>query len=115
MIRDSSSYGLYFLSFEFLREKCKEKGITNEILIDFYCGGTAGSLAWLSIIPVDVVKSRMQANRQENLNFLKCLKLIYEENGVKGYFKGAVPMIIRGFLVSSVTFCVHFQILKSIT
>ena len=70
-----------------------------------------GTLTWLSIIPLDVVKSRMQANLQENLNFVKCFKLIYKESGFRGYFKGAVPMLIRGFLVSSVTFCFHFQTL----
>ncbi len=73
-----------------------------------------GTLTWLSIIPLDVVKSRMQANRQENLTVLKCFKLIYKESGFRGYFRGTVPMLIRGFLVSSVTFCVHFQALELI-
>jgi len=73
-----------------------------------------GIISWLSIIPLDVVKSRMQANIQENLNFVKFFQLIYKESGFRGYFKGAVPMLIRGFLVSSVTFSVYFQTLRII-
>ena len=71
-----------------------------------------GSLAWLSILPLDVVKSRMQANRLEKQTFLQCFKSVYQEDGLRGYFKGGVPLLVRGFLVSSVTFCVHFQTLK---
>jgi len=42
MCRDALSYGFYFLSFEFFRRKCKKNGYKNEIMIDFYCGGSAG-------------------------------------------------------------------------
>ena len=42
LCRDSTSYGLYFLSFEYLRRMGKENGIENLMFIDLVCGGTAG-------------------------------------------------------------------------
>ena len=69
----------------------------------------------MSILPLDVVKSIHQANRFDNLTILETFKKIYRDNGIKGYFKGGVPILIRGFLVSSVTFCVHYETLKLLT
>ncbi len=40
--RDSTSYGLYFLSYEFLRRKSDEYNIRNEMFYDLVCGGVAG-------------------------------------------------------------------------
>jgi solute carrier family 25 carnitine/acylcarnitine transporter 20/29 len=42
VLRDSSSYGLYFVSFEYLRRALKSNGMENKLLVDFICGGLAG-------------------------------------------------------------------------
>lgn len=69
----------------------------------------------MSILPLDVVKSMHQANRFDNLTIIQTFQKIYRENGVRGYFKGGVPILIRGFLVSAVTFCVHHETLNLLT
>lgn len=42
LCRDASSYGLYFLAFEYLRRKGFEHGVENQMFVDLICGGTAG-------------------------------------------------------------------------
>jgi hypothetical protein len=41
-VRDSFSFGFYFLSFEFMRRTAKANHYKNDLLIDFVCGGFAG-------------------------------------------------------------------------
>ena len=74
VLRDASSYGLYFVSFEYMRRELKAKGVENNLIIDFICGGLAGTISWFSIMPLDVIKSRIQANRHENVDFMKEFK-----------------------------------------
>ena len=71
-----------------------------------------GTLAWILILPLDIVKTRQQSTR-ENLNILQTFKRINLEHGMKGYFTlGLVPLVVRGFLVNATTFAFYIQSLK---
>jgi hypothetical protein len=109
--RDSLSYGLYFWTFEFLRRKGKAQGLDSPIFTDLVCGGLAGSLAWMSIMPLDVIKSRMQADLSEKVTVRGLFTNIFQKEGARGLFKGTAPVLIRGFLVNSVTLCFYIQTL----
>merc|ERR1712232_978038 len=106
--RDMFSYGIYFVCYEF----CKRKMINNfkfdGNLIPFslfVSGGIAGCLAWASIYPVDVVKSRVQADiKGEYKNFWDCLLKTYKFGGIKLLFKGFNPTMYRAFFLNGVTF-----------
>ena len=71
----------------------------------------AGSISWFSIMPLDVIKSRIQANRHEHVDLKEEIKALTQKSGLKGYFKGLSPVLIRGFLVNAVTLCVYIQML----
>jgi hypothetical protein len=58
----------------------QQEGGSSELLVQFIAGGVAGALAWASVYPLDVVKSRMQVRdvtHNEGCNLLernmKCL------------------------------------------
>ena len=132
LLRDASSYGLYFLTFEYLRRKSKQNGIESHMFVDLICGGTAGqnkkkfnfkkqlfkinklkgSLSWFIIMPLDVIKSRIQSSHQKDLKMRVEFSKVMLEYGWRGFYRGLSALLIRGFLVSSVTFCFYVQSLE---
>ncbi len=82
------------------------------LFIDFMAGGLAGLVSWFSIMPLDVIKSRIQANRHENINILMEFKSLSSEFGIRGHFKGLNTVLIRGFLVNALTFLFYIQTLN---
>jgi len=68
----------------------------SEMLRNFTAGFIAGSFATTLNTPLDVVKSRLQNNRtgQRDWAFPKLIEL-YQQEGIKGCYKGYVPRIVR--------------------
>lgn len=103
VFRDSFSFGTYFLTYEMMRRKNAELNIIeSQMVTNLISGGCAGAFAWLQVIPFDVIKSRLQADRAHKYRTIEMAFLIYKESGLLGFYKGLVPIIVRGFLVNSV-------------
>ena len=68
--REVPSFGLYILSYDRLYDFMVNNNLTdkNAIIASIVAGGTAGCLTWLSIMPFDVIKSRLQVG--DSLIFL---------------------------------------------
>ena len=113
--REIPSYGLYCMSFEYLNTKMIENKLTdsNGIIAGLVSGGIAGCLMWGSIIPFDVIKSRIQADfTGEYRGFLHCAKSLYKEGGVRIFYTGCMITCLRAFPVNAVTLMVYTQTLK---
>lgn len=94
MGRDFYSYGVYFQQYQYWREALPQNHLTYLIagmiwLIvlasawEWLLGGVAGSLSWTSCYPVDVVKSRIQADTVGKYkSFFDCAKKSYQEEGI---------------------------------
>eukprot|EP00753_Platysulcus_tardus_P006339 PLAT1413.3.p1 GENE.PLAT1413.3~~PLAT1413.3.p1 ORF type:complete len:300 (+),score=90.56 PLAT1413.3:29-928(+) len=59
-------------------------------------GGLAGVCGWTVMMPMDVVKSRMQASRRP-LRMGDVLRDVYAENGVRGLYRGWTAAVCRAF------------------
>lgn len=59
-IRDTPSMGLYFASYETVKERLESRWGFGEQASSFWAGGLAGALSWFVIYPFDVVKSVQQ-------------------------------------------------------
>lgn len=91
--------------------------ILNNKLVGYICcrlflqalaGGTAGSLSWISICPFEVMKNRSQTQSDTaNRQLLQTAKQILKNDGISGFYKGCVTLIVRGFIVNSVLFVVY--------
>ena len=57
-------------------------------------GGVGGTLSWGLSYPLDVVKSRVQVG---DLSTWCTVKEVYSELGVRGFFRGITPCLIRAF------------------
>jgi hypothetical protein len=78
-----------------------------EPLPAFWGGGIAATLAWLTIWPLDVVKSRIQSglidNKQSVLTILKQVK----ETG--NLYAGVGPGLVRGFVANGCAMYMYKQ------
>jgi solute carrier family 25 carnitine/acylcarnitine transporter 20/29 len=64
---------------------------------------------WFTVYPIDVIKSKMQtdklyASEQVYKSSVDCAKRILEQQGVKGFFRGFVPTLLRAAPVNACTF-----------
>lgn len=69
-------------------------------------GGVAGVIQWIPAIPFDVIKSRLQTAPEGAYpgGLIDVLEVLIKEEGVRGLYKGAVPVLIRGFPANAACF-----------
>lgn len=121
MIRDGFGFGSYFLAYEYLVQnslKSLRKSVDPEFqrsqlpsshLILF--GGFAGVSYWIFVYPLDVIKSKIQTDTLDHKKkryptIRSCISRITAEEGIKGFFKGFSPCILRAIPVNAATFAV---------
>lgn len=84
------------------------------------CGGIAGVATWASVFPLDVIKTRLQAqtiavhpeNRQlltpqegRPLNSAQLFREAYRAEGMKALYRGLGICSVRAFMVNAVQVC----------
>lgn len=146
-LRDSVGYGFYFWSYElctrwmdqWLRSSgygkkpgLAENGISGaEAAKVLLCGGIAGIVTWVSIFPLDVIKTRVQAQRHgsflssaanqeqtpllgspppstaRRLGAVEIARDTYKEAGLRVFFRGLTVCSIRAFIVNAVQWATY--------
>ncbi|KAK1541274.1 hypothetical protein CPAR01_07263 [Colletotrichum paranaense] len=112
ILREAQAYGVWFLAFEWMmnadarRNNMDRKDIA-PYKIAFY-GGLAGEALWLSSYPFDVIKSKMQTDgfgkEQRYKSMRDCFAQTYRGEGLRGFWRGIVPTLLRAMPVSAGTF-----------
>lgn len=113
LIREGHGMGAYFLAFEALvdrdikKNKIERKDIPGWRLCLY--GAGAGYAMWFTAYPIDIVKSKLQTDslnpkEQQYKGTLDCFRQIYQTNGIKGFFRGFTPTILRAAPVNACTF-----------
>ncbi|GFS88263.1 hypothetical protein NPIL_702771 [Nephila pilipes] len=111
ILRDAPGFGVYFSGYEYLMGLVSDpKGVPNTVTL-LSVGGLAGVISWIVIYPVDVIKSRLQAdgmdgNEKKYKNFLDCIRKSYKMEGFPVFTKGLNSTIIRAFPTNAATFTV---------
>ncbi|CEF60919.1 Mitochondrial substrate/solute carrier repeat and Mitochondrial carrier domain-containing protein [Strongyloides ratti] len=114
--RDNIGYLFYIPVYEKLKRYLIDKKY-NENLSQLIGGGLAGSISWLSICPIEVVKNKLQVMEQldkkniKKMNYKLIYKKIINEDGIKGFYKGGLILVCRGFLTNAVVFFVYENIM----
>jgi solute carrier family 25 carnitine/acylcarnitine transporter 20/29 len=141
LLRDAPSYGVYFFTYALARDAAEaallrssggggggkggsssSSNSASNALVQLGAGGLAGVVAWASIFPVDVVKSRVQASpsvavadaalrtappeRPAGVGALAVARRAYREEGARAFSKGMGATLWRAFLVNGVIFYV---------
>lgn len=70
-----------------------------DIGIGVVSGGCAGVAFWLTVLPLDVVKTRIQTAKDlpSNTGTLHLLRVLYQTAGLKGLYAGLGPTLTRAF------------------
>jgi solute carrier family 25 (mitochondrial carnitine/acylcarnitine transporter), member 20/29 len=114
LYREAQAYGVWFLTFEYLmnqdmqRNKVERKEISS-YKIAFY-GGLAGEALWISSYPFDVIKSKMQSDgfgkEQRYKTMRDAFGQTWRAEGMRGFWNGIGPTLVRAMPVSAGTFAV---------
>ncbi len=103
--RDVPAITIYFISFEYFCNLMNERREKLNIMNLMISGGTAGCLSWLATYPIDVVKTRYQADLKY-ASIRDCLTSTYKTEGMMGFWRGLSPTLIRAFPNSAATFAI---------
>ncbi|KAM9855440.1 mitochondrial carnitine/acylcarnitine carrier protein-like isoform 2-T2 [Aulostomus maculatus] len=108
LIRDVPSNGLYFLTYEYLKNLLASEGqsvsqlSTANILL---AGGIAGILNWTIALPPDVLKSNFQtAADGKYRGLLDVLRTLLQDEGPKALYKGFNAVFLRAFPANAACF-----------
>ncbi|XP_011847029.1 PREDICTED: solute carrier family 25 member 47 [Mandrillus leucophaeus] len=116
LLRDGHSFATYFLSYAILCERLSPAGHSQpDVLGVLVAGGCAGVLAWAVATPMDVIKSRLQADGQGQRRYrglLHCMVTSVREEGPRVLFKGLVLNCCRAFPVNMVVFVAYEAVLR---
>ncbi|KAH7644495.1 mitochondrial basic amino acids transporter [Dermatophagoides farinae] len=114
LARDCPAFATYFFTYEWMIGNLQQKSKKNQSALAteqpstfdmLAAGGTAGALSWLVIYPLDVIKSRIQAdNRYKSVSH--CLREIIDREGFNVLMRGCSPTLIRAFPANGATFVV---------
>lgn len=129
-IRDSVGYGFYFWSYELTTrwlatEQGEETSLQHEAAKVLLCGGLAGIATWASIFPLDVIKTRVQAqtlgrqaetalllqpnvaSQTKRAGAIQVTREAYREGGSRVFFRGLTVCSVRAFIVNAVQWAVY--------
>jgi solute carrier family 25 carnitine/acylcarnitine transporter 20/29 len=116
--REGPAMGVYFASYHWL---CHQMAKSHEsvhqlgVLYLLLAGGLAGSLSWLATFPVDVIKSRFQAEINGKYSgLIDCVRQTYNAHGIRAFFRGLTTSLVRGFPVNAATLATVTLILRNV-
>ncbi|BCS24425.1 putative mitochondrial carrier protein [Aspergillus puulaauensis] len=129
--RDSIGYGFYFWSYEYckrLMASPDDEDSNSAALKVLFCGGLAGIVTWASVFPLDVIKTRMQANTIEayaegrtllesqtnkpELGAFKLAREVYRIEGLKAFYRGLGVCSLRAFIVNGAQWATYEWLMK---
>ena len=121
LCRDLQSTGIYFASYHWTKRRLAAHwgggdGGGHSVAAELLAGGLAGSAAWGSIVPFDVVKTRLQMQVDHPVKRYRgvahCFRTVVREEGWRVLFRGTVPLLLRAFPTNAATFFVYEELLR---
>ncbi|KAM7539966.1 hypothetical protein Aperf_G00000020875 [Anoplocephala perfoliata] len=109
LLRDVPASGMYFLSYEWIKEIFKRQNASKSdlnVLQTLFSGGMAGVFNWLVAIPPDVLKSRLQTASvgRYPLGIRSVFQDLMAKEGIFALYKGATPVLLRAFPANAACF-----------
>eukprot|EP01080_Neovahlkampfia_damariscottae_P001181 gene1181-10695_t len=107
ILRNVPANFAYFGVYEFIKRSMTEKGEKPSITTLILGGGFGGLAYWGLSYPLDIIKSTIQADSPSNRVYksvIESAKLIYKEFGMKGFFRGVTPCLVRSFPANAACF-----------
>eukprot|EP01133_Synstelium_polycarpum_P001100 gene1100-1250_t len=105
MLREVPGNMAFFGVYEGLKRHFKKTTGTEDLAIKYLIisGGLGGIAYWSILYPVDVAKSKIQIS-ENGASLPATLKKIYQDNGVRGLYRGYIPTALRAFPANAAMF-----------
>ncbi|KFP85070.1 Solute carrier family 25 member 48, partial [Acanthisitta chloris] len=117
LLRDVPGYLFYFVPYTIFCDWMTPEGCVSPSPSSVWlAGGVAGAISWATATPMDVVKSRLQADGvylNKYKGTLDCILQSYQNEGLKVFFRGITVNTVRGFPTSSAMFLGYELSLKA--
>lgn len=117
--REIPGFGTYFYAYELMTRISSENGEPGPPISTFHmllAGGLSGTLSWVITYPIDVVKSRLQADGcggvYKYTGFMDCLKKSITSEGYGVLTRGLTSTILRAFPTNAATFTVVTWVIR---
>ncbi|PSN29957.1 Solute carrier family 25 member 38 [Blattella germanica] len=117
LFRDAPFSGLYFMFYTQTKRSIPKEWYNNSNFaapLNFSCGIVAGLFASIVTQPADVIKTKMQLYPEKFNGIQSVIVYIHQKYGMKGYFKGLVPRMLRRTLMAAMAWTVYEQVTRSI-
>ncbi|KAM3865115.1 mitochondrial glycine transporter B-like [Diretmus argenteus] len=113
LLRDAPFSGIYVMFYSQAKRSLPQEVSSSSYapLVNFGCGMVAGVLASLVTQPADVVKTHIQVS-PSHWSTSDAVRYIYKENGLRGFFRGAVPRSLRRTLMAAMAWTVYEQLME---
>ncbi|WVZ72897.1 hypothetical protein U9M48_021285 [Paspalum notatum var. saurae] len=116
-LRDAPAHGVYFWAYERARERlhpgCRSSG-GESLGTMLVAGGLAGVASWVCCYPLDVVKSRLQAQGSGSgsgtpryRGVVDCVRRSVREEGLPVLWRGLGTAVARAFVVNGAIFSAY--------
>jgi solute carrier family 25 (mitochondrial carnitine/acylcarnitine transporter), member 20/29 len=110
LARDGPGSAAYFAAYEYIKRRMTPVDPTTgkpsgdlSLPAIICAGGAAGIAMWVTIYPVDTVKSRLQSvDGKPTISGI--IKSVYAKGGIKAFFPGFGPAIARAVPANAATF-----------
>lgn len=115
--RDIPTFGLYTVVYESLHKVIQKSPYSDKqgVIAAIFAGGTAGVVAWGCCLPMDCIKSRLQADQVGRYKgILDCSRQIYAQRGFRAFYDGLLVNSVRAFFVNAITFLVYSRLLREL-
>jgi solute carrier family 25 carnitine/acylcarnitine transporter 20/29 len=104
LVRDVPGSMAWFGAYEMAKQSVCKDPKNPTIGQALFSGGCGGLGMWLTALPLDCVKTKIQANRTGNASWLGTARQIASEGGVGAFYRGFVPIILRAFPANAACF-----------
>jgi solute carrier family 25 carnitine/acylcarnitine transporter 20/29 len=106
-----SFVSVYIASYEYFKILFAEWNMGPTMFQNFMAGGMAANVLWITSFPTDVVKNRMMADESYK-TVPQTFRRIYAEGGVRAFYRGFVPCMLRSFPTNGAAFLAMELVVK---
>uniref|UniRef100_A0A182Q4N7 Mitochondrial carnitine/acylcarnitine carrier protein n=1 Tax=Anopheles farauti TaxID=69004 RepID=A0A182Q4N7_9DIPT len=110
--RDAPGFSSYFVAYEYMVRKV----VDPSPFVILMAGGLAGTFSWLVTFPIDVVKSRLQADgisgKPQYDGLVDCVRKSHAAEGLAFLSRGLASTLLRAFPMNAVCFLVVSYTMK---
>ncbi|KAI2513824.1 hypothetical protein MHU86_607 [Fragilaria crotonensis] len=124
--REVPAFGAYFSVYDFVKDSVNDyynshgdRAEAHTWLASAFAGGVSGSVTWIMIYPVDVIKTRIQTapinTPSSELTMAHVGRALVQQHGWKVMFRGLGVTLMRAFPVNGIIFPVYEFTLTHLT